>query len=455
MMQMGRWGACVALAIMCGVHSASAQDGRDDALRRTVERTFDVLPLRDGIALHPKRPMNGVRSVEITGGAIAIDGQPATGAELRQKLGADADQVLQLSYLGDAARRALFAPAPPAAPVAPNAPGAPPAPDLPAVAGAPTPPDLPPAPRRPRRPSLDRRHGDRVRIGGDVTVERGEVIDGDVVAVGGSVRVDGEVQGDVVSVGGGVTMGPEALVERNVTVVGGRLVREAGSDVRGKAQEVSVPGLEFGNWTWGRNPVGSWWRSMLGSAFAFVGTLARVAVLCLLAMLVVLFGRGYMERAGQVAVTSSLKAGAVGFLAQILFLPLLVITIVVLVMTIVGIPLLLLLPFALLALAVIGLVGFTGVAYRVGGLAVGRFGGPEENPYAVTAIGVLLLMAPVLLSRVASLGGGVLFPLAMVLGIAGVLVEYVAWTVGFGAMALTRFRRPGQTNAEVPAVPAT
>ena len=99
------------------------------------------------------------------------------------------------------------------------------------------------------------------------------------------------------------------------------------------------------------------------------------------------------------------------------------------------------------------LVGFTGVAYQVGGIAVGRFGGPEHNPYAVTAVGVLLLMLPVLLSRVASLGGGVLFPLAMVLGIAGVLVEYVAWTVGFGAMALTRFRRRGQSGVDVPPVP--
>lgn len=434
MMRMGRLGAYLALAIMCGAPAVSAQDARDDALRRTVERTFDVLPLRDGIALHPKHPMQGIRSVEISGGTIAVDGQPATGAELRERLGAAADPVLQLSYLSDSARRALFAATVPTAPAAPAAPA------QPEASAVPPPPEPPPVPRRPRRPSLDRRHGDRVRIGGDLTVERDEVIDGDVVAVGGAVRVDGEVQGDVVSVGGNVTLGAEAVVEKNVTVVGGRLVREAGAEVGGKAQEVSVPGLEFGNWTWRRNPVGSWGRSMLGSAFAFVGTLARVAVLCLLAMLVVLFGRGYMERAGSVAATSSLKAGAVGFLAQILFLPLLVITIVVLVMTIVGIPLLLLLPFAILALAVVGLVGFTGVAHRVGTLAVNRFGGPEQNPYAVAAIGVLLLMLPVLLSRAASLGGGVLFPLAMVLGVAGVLIEYVAWTVGFGAMALTRFR---------------
>src|SRR5215210_6235600 len=128
MTRMGRMSVLMALAIMCSALTSSAQD-RDATLKGDVERRFDVLPLRDGLALRPKTPLAGVRSVEITGGTIAIDGQPATGSELRQKLGPEADQVLQLSYLADAARRALFAPAaptpapPPAAPAAPDTPG--------------------------------------------------------------------------------------------------------------------------------------------------------------------------------------------------------------------------------------------------------------------------------------------------------------------------------------------
>jgi hypothetical protein len=226
-----------------------------------------------------------------------------------------------------------------------------------------------------------------------------------------------------------------------VTVVGGQLHRDPAAQVGGKAQEVSLGGFEFDRWNWRRNPFGVWWGSMLGSAFAFVGTLARVGVLCLLAALVVLFGREYAERAGTLAATSSLKAGAVGVIAQIMFLPLLIVTIVVLVVTIVGIPLLLLIPFALLALAVVALVGFTGIAQRVGTLTANRFGWPAQNVYAVTTIGVIVLMLPVLLSRLVSLGGGVMFPIALALGIAGFVIEYVAWTVGFGAVALMRFRR--------------
>jgi hypothetical protein len=425
-------GVLLALAVLCGASGAWAQPANEAALKREVERRFEVLPLRDGVALQPRSAI-GVRSIEIAGGTIAIDGQPATGAELRSRLGDAADVVLQLSYLSDTARRELFAPtrgaSPSASPSAPPVPDTAPSPSAPAEPAQPTPsimPPEPPAPPAPARRTRNdrRRNGDQVRFGRDIMVAEDEVVEGDGVAVGGSV-----------------TLGPRSRVERDVTVVGGQLHRDPGAVVGERAQEVSIPGLEMERWDWDRNPVRLWGRSMLGSAFAFVGTLARVAVLCLLAALVVLFGREYAERAGTTAATESLKAGAVGFIAQILFLPLLIVTIVVLVITIIGIPLLLLLPFALLALAVVALIGFTGIAQRVGAFAAGRFGWNDQNPYALTIIGVLLLMLPVLLSRLVSLGGGFMFPLAIALGIAGFVIEYVAWTVGFGAVALMRFRR--------------
>lgn len=449
MIRMGRMSVLVALAIICGGTPSFSQDRRDDALRREVERRFEVLPLRDGVALRPRTPIAGVRSVEVTGGTIALDGVLATGAELRQRLGTEADVVLQLSYLSDASRRELFGA--PAAPAPPAAPAAPPSPGVSEPSTLPEPPLPPPPPRAPR----DRRNGDRVRIGGSVTVDEGESLAGDVVAVGGPVRVNGEVRGDVVAVGGGVTLGPRSVVDGDVTAVGGPLRRDPGAVVRGKAQEVSLGGIDLSRWTWRRNPVGQWWRSMLGSAFAFVGTLVRVAVLCLFAALVVLFGQEYMERVGRVAATASVKSGAVGFAAQILALPLLVITVVVLVMTIVGIPLILLLPFVVLGLGLVGLVGFTGVANRVGALLGERLGLTENNPYIVTLLGVLLLMLPVMLSRLASLGGGFLFPLATTLGIAGFVIEYLAWTIGFGAVALTSLGRRSQPRVDVPPIPGS
>ncbi|MGE0448012.1 MAG: hypothetical protein AB7Q29_00330 [Vicinamibacterales bacterium] len=432
MRRLGKVGFLAALAVVCMSSTTTAQDARDRALREEVERRFDVLPLRDGIVLRPRDTALGVRSIEITAGAVALDGQPATGAELRTRLGDAAEPVLRLSYLDDGERRQLFA-VPPA-----TRPAAPAETSSPTLSTSP-PPDTPATPRTTRR-SRDRR-GDRVRIGGSVSVSSGETVDGDVVAVGGSVQVDGTVRGDVVSVGGSITLGPQADVDGDVTVVGGVLRRDPAARVGGHAQEVGL-GVDLSNWSWRRNPVGTWTRSMFGSAVAFVGVVARVGVLCLLAALVVLFGRNYMERAGAIAANEALKAGAVGLLAQLLFIPLLVVTIVVLVITIIGIPLLLLVPFLILAVAVFGVVGFSAVANRVGGLASRRFGWSEENPYTVTIVGVVLLMLPVILARLVGLGGGMLFPLTLALGIIGFVVEYIAWTVGLGAVALARFNRP-------------
>src|SRR5256885_4579520 len=92
--------------------SAAQSTTTSGALRQQLERRFDVLPLRDGIALHPKTPRRGVRSIEISADTISIDGVPATGAELRQKLGPDADLILRVSYLDADSRRALAGAAP-------------------------------------------------------------------------------------------------------------------------------------------------------------------------------------------------------------------------------------------------------------------------------------------------------------------------------------------------------
>jgi hypothetical protein len=126
----------------------------------------------------------------------------------------------------------------------------------------------------------------------------------------------------------------------------------------------------------------------------------------------------------------------------VLFLPILIITIVLLVVTIVGIPLLLLLPFALLGLGAIGLIGFTAVGYHLGRLLGAHLGWVNVGPYASTMTGILLLVSPLLLARLVGLGGGALFPMTFALGLIGILVEYLAWTIGFGAVALARFGKP-------------
>ncbi len=90
--------------------------------------------------------------------------------------------------------------------------------------------------------------GDQVVFGGSITVPAGEVRDGDVVAFGGRVQIDGTVTQDVVavggnvvvngtvgrdvaSVGGSVTLGPHASVGRDIAITGGSLIRDPGATV--------------------------------------------------------------------------------------------------------------------------------------------------------------------------------------------------------------------------------
>ena len=417
-------------------------------LRKQVEERFDILPLQNGVVLRP-RARTDIRSVEVTDGAIAVDGQAVTGAELRSRLAADADVVLQVSYLDAQGRRALTASLAASAP-AETSPSSEP------QATVPSPPSPPPTPPS-RRRSRDRRGGnDRVRFGGSIDVEEGETINGDVVAIGGSVDVKGKVDGDVVAVGGsvdvqgqvtgdavavmgGLDLGPRAVVEGDAVAVGGSLDRAEGARVDGEVHEVGIGAWKGGGrWTGSSEMPRNVWRPF-GSLFSLLSTLVRVGVLCLLAALVMLVARDQVDRIAQRAVAEPLKAGAVGLLAQLLFVPLLIVTILLLLVTIVGIPLLVLVPFGVLALMVFALMGFTAVASYVGQWLTARFGWTGYSSYVTTAAGIVLIASPLVLARLIGLGGGPLWLMSFGLAMVGFLCEYVAWTIGIGAVALQRF----------------
>jgi hypothetical protein len=290
-------------------------------------------------------------------------------------------------------------------------------------------------------------------------VRADEVINGDVVAIGGGANVDGRVFGDVVAIGGNLVLGPTANVDGDVVVVGGELQRNPSARIGGEIQEVSFGDIDFGpGGPFGRGgPFGPGGMSnvFFGSAasrlFALASTTARLAVLCFLASLVLLFARSYVERVGVRAADEPVKAGLVGLLIQLLFLPALIATCVVLVVTIIGIPLLLLVPFAILAFALFFLVGFTAVVYDIGRFAGLRFGLSSQNPYVIAAVGTVVVLSPVLVSRVVGFAGGFISPITWTLVLLGVLLEYAVWTVGLGAVALVRFdRKAGATLGGVP-----
>lgn len=90
--------------------------------------------------------------------------------------------------------------------------------------------------------------GDQVHIGQSITVADGETTgdlvcilcsirsegdSGDIVAIGGSVTLDGDARGDVVAIGGALHLGENATVAGDVTTIGGRLVRHPNASIKG------------------------------------------------------------------------------------------------------------------------------------------------------------------------------------------------------------------------------
>ena len=109
-------------------------------------------------------------------------------------------------------------------------------------------------------------------------------------------------------------------------------------------------------------------------------------------------------------------------------------------------------PFALVALLFGVLMGFVGVAQRVGTWAVG----PGRGSLVATAVGVVLIAAGAILARLLWLLPGPVAPIAIVVSVLGLFLEYVAWTVGLGAVLLTRFGTRGLSDGGefyVPPVP--
>lgn len=377
-------------------------------LQAQLRERYDVVALQQGVALVPRETGSAVRLIQVVSGVVTVDGETLTGQQLRDRLGSDADLVLQVSYLGTEQQRELAGASTAAPPTA----------------------AAPPQPRAVDRTEI--RRGDIIRFGDDVTVERDERVEGDVVVFGDSADIDGEVTGDVTVFGERLRLGPDAIVRGDVNAIGGNLERDAGAQVFGDVNEVGRGrgGVGRDGRTFGQMFFGSLWSRFWG----FGATVIRLTVLVLVGLIVVAFGRNAVERIAARTSATPLRSGLIGLAAEILFLPVVILTVVVLAVSIVGIPLLVLVPFAVLLLMLVALVGFIALAYQVGGWLSTRFGWSAPGAYAAVAAGILALGTVTLLGKLAGLAGG--FFLGAPLTGLGYVIEYIAWTVGFGAALL-------------------
>jgi len=427
-----------AAAAPAGARQTPAADDAQQALRSRIEQRYDVVPLAGGVALTPKSPRGDVRLIEISD-TIAINGVSVSGRELRERVGADADTILRLSYLDRDDLRRLFARSAPALEADQEK-------ETQVERATPAAPAPPSPPRR-------RSRGDRVRVFGDVVVSEDEQVSGQVVAVLGSVRVDGEVSQQVVAVLGSVDLGPRAVVGGDVVTVGGRLRKAPGARIGGNETEVSpgdfgarvhVPGLP----EWGPFQFGGF-----GPVARLFGTSFRFVLLVIVAGLALVVARRAVEGSAERVASDPVRSTLVGLAAWLLFVPLFTLIAVVLSISIIGIPLLLLLPFAVLLLLLMAVAGFSGTASAVGQWARRRFGLGTPPGFADVFVGIVIILLPVLAGRIVAFGGWTLSPIVFLLVATGVAVEFLAWSSGFGAVLTNVFSRWQATRATHSASP--
>jgi hypothetical protein len=185
-----------------------------------------------------------------------------------------------------------------------------------------------------------RSDNDIVRLFSDAVIEPGDHVDGDVVAVFGSVRVEGEVEGSTVAVFGSVDLRRGAVVHGNAVAVGGVLREGVGSRVSGQTVQVGFLPLTLG-----------------------LPGLPVVLTLIVLAWLVSLFfgwlaAALFPARLARVAVTASRRTLA-SLLLGIASGPLACMAVIVLLVTVVGIPIAVLLPLVYIAMLYAGQLAAT------------------------------------------------------------------------------------------------
>lgn len=402
----------------------------------------------DGVELTPTERDSAVESIRLEDGEseALVNGKSFSADELKAFLGADGSLLADLLALSDEERRRRLGIVPEDETeegevwVAPRAPRAP----------------------RPPRVFVETDGDDRVSFGQSIHIGPGESA-GDAVCIGCSVTVEGEVDGDAVSVGGRVELMPGATIGGNAVAVGGRVDVAAGATIEGDAVAVgSSVHIEEGGVVEGQRSSVGWGDGFLGGRhgflpFDFSGSFAdliwsilRALLLALMAAIVILFVREPVERASRRLLDEPWKAIFAGLLTQLLFFPVLVLVTVILAVSIIGIPLLVLVPVAVLAFFVAMLIGFVSVAQCLGRWMATRFGWRLSEPFMTVIAGVFLLQGTTVLARLVSLPGSFLGIIGFALLCLGFFLKYVGWTIGLGAMVLSMMARDWRRPAPRP-----
>ena len=195
------------------------------------------------------------------------------------------------------------------------------------------------------------------------------------------------------------------------------------------------------------------WRPRLqfGTAsrwVSLIATIFRVSILAALMVFVLLIARAPVARVGRAAAAAPFRAAVVGLAAEVLFLPLLLVASIALGITIIGLPLVfLVVPLAFVLAFFALMLGYTALACRLGEWLEDRLGWQLHSAYLATAIGLLLIVFPTLLSRLLGVAPEPLRMAAFGVLVAGVIAEFLVWTIGLGAALMTGLGRRNTFDA--------
>jgi hypothetical protein len=436
----------------------------------TIGDSYDAAWSEDGVELLPRGEVApGVRVVEVTEGAVRVNGDAVPTNVLRSWFGTEAAApLLELAELDADEARQLLAVSEPVADEDDDEGGDEGGDADDAESEAPA---APAAADEPRRDT-----GSIVKLGSDVVVEKDEVayeavslggdvivygrVRRDVVAVGGDVQVFGEVGGNVTATPGSVELGSDSVVDGDVLAVGGRVRREAGARVGGKIENVGARGIGGGELLDDlvrrdrERPYRPW---KIGEVY---WNMVGIALMMLLVSLTYLVGRRTVEAAAARldSPMEVLIAFLVGFAAWLLVVPVSIIVIVLVAITIVGCLLLPLLLIAEVAIAIVVLLlGYTAAALWVGRWITRRFGSRVGGPYVLLVVGLLAIEIWHLIGSGFDVFGGPMQFFAIMFIFFGTAVEFLAMTTGIGAVILHLFderRRRQQLPEGAPPPPA-
>jgi hypothetical protein len=264
-----------------------------------------------------------------------------------------------------------------------------------------------------------------VRVFANADVPAGTHLDGDVVAVFGSVHVAGQVTGTTVAVFGKVTLDSTARVDGDAVAIGGGVDAHPGSVIVG--QSVSLGFLPV-SWDVPTLPM------LLG--VILIGWLSSLFLAWMLHLI-------FPDRMLRIAVVASRRTG-ISFLLGMASAPLMVISFFLLIITVIGIPLAVLLPVAYVLMLWTGQIAATYMlGCRITRRRLGE-GGAFLPLVSGSLFGAAFFVVGAMLSSGAMIGG----PVALFFYVFGALLLIGLTVIGSGAFMVSRFgSRPADVFA--------